>query len=110
MKELKTRNDFLAIKVGDRIHKVFSDKSRCLRFVGRMPESENYLIFNLIFNDGQHLEHLYVYENDEHFQFYMSKNTRWFSGEYDSTTIGKAMIENLEKRIETVNKVYLKNN
>ena len=102
MKELKKRDDFLAIKNGEKITKVTSDKSRGLRLVGRMPGSENYLIFS----DGEHLEHLYIHVNDEKFENFHSKNIRWFSGKYDSKTIGQVMIENLNRRIESVKKIY----
>lgn len=105
MKELKTRKDFKSLKRGEKIHKVYSDKERGFRVVGTMPKSENYLILS----DGEHLEHLYLHVDDEKFELYFDKSNMWFIGVYNSNQIGQSMLKNLERRIQIVKDVYLKN-
>lgn len=96
MKKLEAK-DLFELKHGDRVYRWEGGNFRKLDFVAPMPKvGGGYLIFC----DGEYLTHLFI----DHQGCYKGE---WYSGEYDSKFVGNLMIEGLQKRIESVKRVYL---
>jgi hypothetical protein len=96
MKHLNS-NDLKSLEYGEKVYRWDKNNFKGLRFVAVMPTSKNYLIFC----DGEYLTHLYISKEGEF-------SNEWYSGEYDSKFVGELYMENLESRIETIKKVYFK--
>ncbi len=94
MKELTTYEELEAVPEGEKIYKVSQGRSRSFRIVGHMPGCDNYLILS----DGEHLEHIHKSKVSNH---------SWFTGKYDSSVIGHRLIEQIQRKINSVKSVYL---
>lgn len=98
MKKL-TAEDLRNLKIGTKVYRCTGRGFRGLHFVGIMqPADPNYLIFC----DGEHLEHLYISRKDDSF------HDTWYGGEYDSKFVGELKIKQLEREIESVKEIYIK--
>jgi hypothetical protein len=93
-----TADDLRRLRHGDKVFYGNGASMRGLHYVGRMPTSEEHY---LLFCDGQYLTHLYVH-NDNTF------NGDWFMGKYDSEFVGNYMKDYYLKRIDSVDRIYLK--
>ena len=76
MKKLTAR-DLFALQYGDTVHLKGGSYLTSLQYVGRLPSSENYLIFA----SGESLRGLYINPNDGSFK------GDWFGGEYDEKMV-----------------------
>lgn len=98
MKKL-TAEDLRNLNPGEKVYRQSGRNFRKLYFVGIMqPADPNYLIFC----DGEHLEHLYISRKDNSF------HDNWYGGEYDRIFVGELKIKQLEKEIESVKEIYIK--
>lgn len=95
MKEM-TLKDFNNLKHGDRVTKIFKERERELRYVGKMPNSENYYIFS----DGEHLE----------FFHHSSPLAYWHIGDYDKKYVGEILISYYKRKLEDVKHIYFNTN
>lgn len=86
-----------SLKYGERVVRFFAGKVRQLRFVGKMPSCQRYLIFS----DGEYLTHLYINPKDGSF------SGDWYSGNYNPEFIGRLIIEDLQSQIESAKRIYL---
>lgn len=86
-----------SLKWGDKVYRWLGGDFRGLRYVGRMPGSDQYLIFC----DGEYLTHLYI-GRDGAFSY------DWYTGEYDSQFVGNLKLEKLRKEEESIRKIYFK--
>jgi len=93
-----TAEDLKNLQYGERVYRFVNGEARRLDFVGFMPSCLNYLIFS----DGEYLTHLHISDRDGSFR------GDWYSGKYDSKFIGGLKVAYLEDRIESVKKIYLK--
>jgi hypothetical protein len=93
-----TADDLRALRFGDKVYYGNGAGMGGLHYVGRMPTSEEHY---LLFCDGQNLKHLYVH-NDNTF------NGDWFMGKYDSEFVGNYIKDWHLKRIESIERIYLK--
>ena len=101
MRELLTEEDFESLVPGDKIYKVIHG-ARGLRVVGRMPGSNVYIILS----DGEHLEHLYIPNHITKADG--NKGVRWFIGKYDSKVVGAILLEAIDKKRESIERIYIK--
>jgi len=97
MKQL-TAEELFELKHGDKVYRWNGRDFRGLRYVGRMPGSQ----YSLIFSDGTYLTHLYIDVRSNTF------HGKWYGGEYDSKIVGNLKIQLLEKAIESIKGIYLK--
>ena len=104
MKKL-TANDLRNLKHGDCVFQFKGIQERRLHFVGKMPNCPSYLIFCR----GEHLEHLYINEKTNNF------NYEWYSGTLSSEELGKIIIAKIDEKIqsliddkENVKEIYFK--
>lgn len=94
MKKLDSKQ-LKSLNWGDKVYRFDRWDFRKLYFVGKMPRSENYLIFC----DGDYLTYLYINKDD-------SFSYDWYSGEYDSKFVGELKLKELKSRIESVKSIY----
>jgi hypothetical protein len=94
---LMTAEDLRSLRFGDKVYYGTGESLRGLRYVGRMPSSENYLIFS----DGEFLMHLYIGTGDKF-------RGDWFMGEYNSEFAGNYLKKWHLDRIEGIDRIYLK--
>ena len=92
--ERLTAEQLLSLKYGDKVYFRRGSYIDGYRYVGRMPSSENYLIFSM----GETLKHLYISEKDNTFR------GDWFGGEFDEKFIIQLRIKELEKELEELKK------
>lgn len=83
------------LSYGDAVYKFQGVNCRKLRFVGKMPGNEAYLIFC----EGEHLEHLYIH-TDKTFNVQGVFRGDFYSGDLTSEDIGKLTIEYIDAKIE----------
>ena len=93
-----TANDLRSLRFGDRVHYGSGSGIRGLRYVGRMPSSEEHY---LIFSEGEFLMHLYIGHDDKF-------RGDWFMGKYDSEVVGNYLKDWHLQRIEDIEDIYLK--
>lgn len=92
-----TADDLRRLRFGDKVHYGNGSSMRSLRYVGRMPTSEEHY---LIFCDGEFLMHLYI-GHDNTFR------GDWYVGDYDSWFVGNYLKDWHLKRIEGIEDIYL---
>jgi len=92
-----TADDLRRLRHGDTVFYGNGSTLRSLRYVGRMPSGEAHY---LIFSDGEFLKHLYLGRDG-------SFHDDWFMGAYDNEFVGNYIIENYQKKIESIRKIYL---
>lgn len=93
-----TADDLRRLRFGDKVHYGNGASMRSLRYVGRMPSSEEHY---LLFCDGEFLMHLYIGHDDKF-------RGDWFMGKYDSEFNGNYMKNYHLERIESIERIYLK--
>jgi hypothetical protein len=93
-----TADDLRALRHGDKVFYGSGYNLRSLRYVGRMPSSEEHY---LIFCDGEFLMHLYI-GHDHTFR------GDWYVGEYDSEFAGNYKKDWHLQQIESIERIYLK--
>lgn len=93
-----TADDLRRLRFGDKVFYGSGSNIRSLRYVGRMPSSEEHY---LIFCDGEFLMHLYIGRDD-------TFRGDWYMGKYDSEFVGNYLKNWHLQRIEGIEKIYLK--
>jgi len=93
-----TADDLRRLRHGDRVHYGNGSSMRGLRYVGRMPSSEEHY---LIFCKGEFLTHLYI-GHDHTFR------GDWFMGKYESEFAGNYEKDWHLQQIESIERIYLK--
>lgn len=93
-----TAEDLRRLRFGDKVYRSEGSNMRGLRYVGRMPSSEEHY---LIFSDGEYLTHLYI-GHDNTFR------SNWYMGKYNSEFVGNIMKSYYQERIQSVDEIYLK--
>ncbi len=93
-----TADDLRRLRFGDKVSYGNGANVRSLRYVGRMPSSEECY---LIFCEGEFLMHLYIHSDN-------TFKGDWFMGKYDSEVIGNYIKEWHLKRINSIEEIYLK--
>ena len=93
-----TADDLRRLRFGDKVYFGSGSNIRSLRYVGRMPSSEEHY---LIFCDGEYVTHLYITKDN-------TFNGDWFMGKYESEFVGNYLKDWYLKKIDSVEKIYLK--
>ncbi len=93
-----TADDLRRLRFGDKVFYGSGSNIRSLRYVGRMPSSEEHY---LIFCDGEFLMHLYIGHDDKF-------RGDWYMGKYDSAFVGNYLKDWHLERIEGIEDIYLK--
>lgn len=100
MEELTTVEEFKELEHGDKVYILNQIDCEGFRFVGTMPNCDNYYIFS----HGEKLIHVHESRIGEG----SLSRSRYFKGEYSSKFIGGLMIESLVKKIKQIQDIYLK--
>jgi hypothetical protein len=93
-----TADDLRRLRFGDKVNYGSGSNIRSLRYVGRMPSSEEHY---LIFSEGEFLMHLYIGHDDKF-------RGDWFMGKYDSEVVGNYLKKWHLERIQGIDEIYLK--
>ena len=94
MKKL-TAEDLMSLKYGDKVWRFFDGECEGFRFVAIMPSNKRYLIFE----HGEKLIHLYVADRGVF-------RGDWYGGEYDSKSVGRLIILEHKRRIESTKVIH----
>jgi hypothetical protein len=90
--------DLRSLRFGDKVYYGNGSDIRSLRYVGRMPSSEEHY---LIFCDGEFLMHLYIGHDD-------TFRGDWFMGEYNSEFAGNYLKKWHLDRLDGIDRIYFK--
>jgi hypothetical protein len=93
-----TADDLRRLRFGDKVYYGNGYGLRSLRYVGRMPSSEEHY---LLFCDGEFLMHLYI-GHDHTFR------GDWYMGKYNSEFVGNYKKDWHLQQIKSIERIYLK--
>lgn len=98
MKQL-TFEDVMLLIAGDRIIHIRHDHHESLICVGPHPKIQGMVFIKL----HRHTEAVVLTETSFGYSY-----AKFFSGVYDTASVGKIMLQHLQERIDSVNETYLK--